>query len=243
MLLEKPTTRRKFLLGSLLALPLSDLVLKGLTAAQAAEMAAPDLADYKSIFFSAEEWQFILAATDRLIPAGGNGKAPGALETNVPIFIDQQLHSPEFGAEIYLQGPFDVHAPATMGYQIPFTPQQMYRTGIKLVEQWTQSTYHKAFSQLTLAEKDAVLTKVNKNDGIDFAALGEPNLKASQFFSQLLSDTKHGYLADPMYGGNKGMKAWIAIGFPGARASFTEWVKQHNVPYPLGPVSLMGERA
>lgn len=243
MLLEKPTTRRKFLLGSLLALPLSDLVLKGLTAAQAAEMAAPDLADYKPIFFSAEEWQFVLAATDRLIPAGGNGKAPGALETNVPIFIDQQLHSPEFGAEIYLQGPFDVHAPATMGYQIPFTPQQMYRTGIKLVEQWTQSTYHKAFSQLTLAEKDAVLTKVNKNDGIDFAALGEPNLKASQFFSQLLSDTKHGYLADPMYGGNKGMKAWIAIGFPGARASFTEWVKQHNVPYPLGPVSLMGERA
>ncbi|KAA6097006.1 MULTISPECIES: gluconate 2-dehydrogenase subunit 3 family protein [unclassified Pantoea] len=243
MLLEKPTTRRKFLLGSLLALPLSDLVLKGLTAAQAAEMAAPDLADYKPIFFSAEEWQFILAATDRLIPAGGNGKAPGALETNVPIFIDQQLHSPEFGAEIYLQGPFDVHAPATMGYQIPFTPQQIYRTGIKLVEQWTQSTYHKAFSQLTLVEKDAVLTKVNKNDGIDFAALGEPNLKASQFFSQLLSDTKHGYLADPMYGGNKGMKAWIAIGFPGARASFTEWVKQHNVPYPLGPVSLMGERA
>ncbi|RRW67812.1 gluconate 2-dehydrogenase subunit 3 family protein [Pantoea dispersa] len=243
MLLEKPTTRRKFLLGSLLALPLSDLVLKGLTAAQAAEMAAPDLADYKPIFFSAEEWQFILAATDRLIPSGGNGKAPGALETNVPIFIDQQLHSPEFGAEIYLQGPFNVHAPATMGYQIPFTPQQMYRTGIKLVEQWTQSTYHKAFSQLTLAEKDAVLTKVNKNDGIDFAALGEPNLKASQFFSQLLSDTKHGYLADPMYGGNKGMKAWIAIGFPGARASFTEWVKQHNVPYPLGPVSLMGERA
>ena len=46
-----------------------------------------------------------------------------------------------------------------------------------------------------------------------------------------------------MYGGNKGMKAWIAIGFPGARASFTEWVKQHNVPYPLGPVSLLGESA
>ena len=243
MLLEKPTTRRKFLLGSLLALPLSDLVLKGLTAAQAADMAAPELADYKPIFFSADEWQFILAATDRLIPAGGTGKAPGALETNVPIFIDQQLHSPEFGAEIYMQGPFDVHAPATMGYQIPFTPQQMYHTGIKLVEQWTQSTYQKSFHALSLEERDAVLTKVNKNDGIDFAALGEPNLKASQFFSQLLSDTKHGYLADPMYGGNKGMKAWIAIGFPGARASFTEWVKQHNVPYPLGPVSLLGERA
>lgn len=243
MLLEKPTTRRKFLLGALLALPVSDLLLKGVTAAQAAEMAAPELADYKPIFFSASEWQFILAATDRLIPAGGSGKAPGALETNVPIFIDQQLHTPEFGAEIYLQGPFDVHAPATMGYQIPFTPQQMYRTAIKLVEQWTQTTYQKAFHELSTEEKDAVLTRINKNDGLDFAALGEPSLKASQFFSQLLADTKHGYLADPMYGGNKGMKAWIAIGFPGARASFTEWVKQHNVPYPLGPVSLLGESA
>ncbi|MDL4912788.1 MAG: gluconate 2-dehydrogenase subunit 3 family protein [Enterobacterales bacterium endosymbiont of Blomia tropicalis] len=242
MLLQKPTTRRKFLLGSLLALPLSDLVFKGITAAQAAEMAAPELADYKPIFFSAEEWQFILAATDRLIPAGGKGKAPGALETNVPIFIDQQLHSEEFGSEIYLQGPFNVHAPATMGYQIPFRLQQMYQTGIKLVNQWAQSTYQKPFHELSEKEKDDALTGINKNT-VDFAALGEANLKASQFFNQLLSDTKHGYLADPMYGGNKGMKAWIAIGFPGARASFTEWVKQHNVPYPLGPVSVKGERA
>lgn len=162
MLLEKPTTRRKFLLGSLLALPLSELVFKGITAAQAAEMAAPELADYKPIFFSADEWQFILAATDRLIPAGGKGKAPGALETNVPIFIDQQLHSEAFGSEIYMQGPFNTQAPATMGYQIPFRPQQMYQTGIRLINQWSQNTHQKAFHALTLEEKDAVLTQVNK---------------------------------------------------------------------------------
>lgn len=242
MLLQKPTSRRKFLLGTLMALPLSDLVFKGLTAAQAAEMAAPELADYKPIFFSADEWQFILAATDRLIPAGGKGKAPGALETNVPIFIDQQLHDEKFGQEIYLQGPFNINAPATMGYQIPYNPQQIYKHGIKRVNQWSQSTHQKPFHQLTQQEKDDALTQMNKN-GIDFAALGENDMKASHFFSQLLSDTKHGYLADPMYGGNKGMKAWIAIGFPGARASYLEWVKQHNVPYPLGPVSVKGERA
>jgi hypothetical protein len=106
----------------------------------------------------------------------------------------------------------------------------------------SRSALDTSFHALTLEEKDAVLTQVNKNE-IDFAALGEADLKPAHFFSQLLSDTKHGYLADPMYGGNKGMKAWIAIGFPGARASFTEWVKQHNVPYPLGPVSVKGERA
>lgn len=36
------------------------------------------------------------------------------------------------------------------------------------------------------------------------------------------------------------MKAWIAIGFPGARASYLEWVAQRNIEYPLGPVSLPG---
>lgn len=241
MLLQKETTRRKFLLGSLLALPLGEMVFKGLTAAQAAEMAAPDLADYQPIFFSQDEWQFILAACDNLIPAGGKGKAPGALETNVPIFIDQQMHG-DLGDEIYMKGPFDTTAPATMGYQIPFRPQQIYKIGIKLANQWCQQTHQKPFHQLSSQNKDSVLTQLQKND-IQFAELGEADLKASQFFSGLLSDAKHGYLSDPMYGGNKGMKAWIAIGFPGARASYLEWVKQHNIPYPLGPVSIRGERA
>lgn len=242
MLLQKETSRRKFLMGSLMALPLSGLIYKGLTAAQAAEMAAPELTDYKPIFFSAEEWQFILAACDRLIPAGGKGKAPGALETNVPIFIDQQLHTDDFGKEIYMAGPFDLNAPATMGYQIPYYPQQIYKAGIKLVDQWSQNSHQQPFHALTQQQKDDALTQMQKN-GIDFAALGESNMKSSHLFSQLLSDTKHGYLSDPMYGGNKGMKAWIAIGFPGARASYIEWVKQHNVPYPLGPISIKGERA
>ncbi len=241
MLLQKKTTRRKFLLGSIIALPVSAIMMKGFTAAQAADMAAPELSDYKPIFFSVEEWLFILAAADRLIPAGGKGKAPGALETNVPIFIDQQMHG-DFGEEIYMQGPFNVHAPATMGYQLPYRPQQIYKIGIKLANDWCQQNHQKSFHDLSDQDKDGVLTQLQKND-IKFAAMGEEALLASQFFAELLSDTKHGYLADPMYGGNKGMKAWIAIGFPGARASYTEWVKQHNIPYPLGPVSLAGARA
>ncbi|MEG3002313.1 MAG: gluconate 2-dehydrogenase subunit 3 family protein, partial [Comamonas sp.] len=49
--------------------------------------------------------------------------------------------------------------------------------------------------------------------------------------------------ADPVHGGNHGMQSWKYIGFPGARASYAEWVGQHNVKYPLGPVSIKGERA
>lgn len=241
MVFERSTSRRKFLIGALVALPVTVLMTKGLTAAQAADIAAPELSEYKPIFFTDDEWQFILAATDRLIPAGGSGKAPGALETNVPIFIDQQMHG-DFGQEIYMQGPFNSKAPGTMGYQIPFYPQKIYQRGIELANHYCQQQFNKPFRALSTQQKDDLLTKLQKND-VDFSALGEENMQASHFFSQLLSDTKHGYLADPIYGGNKGMKAWIAIGFPGARASYLEWVKQHNIPYPLGPVSIKGERA
>jgi gluconate 2-dehydrogenase gamma chain len=234
-----PTSRRKFLLSAVLALPTLGVMINTLSAAQAAEMAAPHLDAYRPEFFSAAEWAFILAACDRLIPADGRG--PGALETNVPIFIDQQMHG-DFGREIYLQGPFDVRAPAELGYQLPYTPQQIYQRGIKLTDAWCRQKYQKPFHDLDATTKDAVLKALQGNE-INFAEGGENALKAAQFFSEVLSDSKNGYLADPMYGGNKGMKAWIAIGFPGARASFLEWVTQHNVKYPLGPVSLSGMRA
>lgn len=243
MLLQKNTSRRKFLLASLLALPLTELVLKGLTAAQAAELAAPELNTYRPLFFSTDEWLFILSATDRLIPAGGSGKAPGALETNVPIFIDQQLHDPDFGKEIYMQGPFPTNLPATLGYQIPCSPQQIYQQGIHAVNQWCQQTFSKPFHQLTNEQQQEVLEQAENNTLKFTQNSQQASLTPAQFFNQLISDTKHGYLADPMYGGNKGMKAWIAIGFPGARASYLEWVKQHDVKYPLGPVSIQGIQA
>ncbi|MCO8166088.1 gluconate 2-dehydrogenase subunit 3 family protein [Pseudomonas sp. 21LCFQ02] len=238
MLLNKPTSRRKFLLSSLIALPAMGVTVKGLSAAAAAEMIAPGLDTYAPTFFSPGEWAFVLAATDRLIPAEGRG--PGALETNVPVFIDQQLAS-DLGSEIYLEGPFPANPPPTMGYQIPFTPQQIYRTAIKAVNAWCQEKHRDNFAVLDAPVQNDVLKKLQSGE-VDFRAYGEDILKSKQFFGELLGHTKQGYLADPIYGGNKGMKAWIAIGFPGARASYVEWVTQHNVKYPLGPVSVSGQR-
>ncbi len=81
--------------------------------------------------------------------------------------------------------------------------------------------------------------------GADLAAKGEVGLQPElrDFFTLLLQNTKEGYFADPMYGGNHGMQAWSYIGFPGARGSYKEWVERYNVRYPLGPVSIKGERA
>ena len=62
------------------------------------------------------------------------------------------------------------------------------------------------------------------------------------FFSFLLSNTKEGFFADPIYGGNKNMVGWKMVGFPGARADYMDWVDQPNVKYPYGPVSISGEK-
>ncbi|WP_213879084.1 gluconate 2-dehydrogenase subunit 3 family protein [Pseudomonas sp. dw_358] len=238
MLLASQVSRRKFLLSSLIALPAMGVMVKGLSAAAAADMVAPDLYSYRPTFFDATQWAFIMAASDCLIPGGGRG--PGALDSNVPIFVDQQLAT-GLGSEVYLEGPFELKAPATLGYQLPYTPQDIYRRGIQAAQAWCQQVHGANFVALDLPAKNDLLKSLQAGK-IDFSAFGEEILGSKLFFSELLKNTRNGYLADPIYGGNKGMRAWIAIGFPGARASYLEWVAQHNVKYPLGPVSLGGAR-
>lgn len=234
-------SRRAVLISSVATVSLSTfgIPLNKLFAAEVSAALAPDLASYAPSFLTAEEFRAVIAMCDRFIPADEEG--PGALETNVPIFIDQQLHA-NFGSEWYLKGPFPKKTDPLMGYQLPYRPQEIYRTGLKLLDDHCRMTHNAAFADLSDTDKDFVLTSLEKNN-VDFESMGEGHLSASSFFSQVLSDTKSGYLADPMYGGNKGMASWTMIGFPGARASYVEWVTQHNVKYPLGPVSINGERA
>ena len=71
--------------------------------------------------------------------------------------------------------------------------------------------------------------------------LGAVDSKA--FFEILLQNTKEGFFADPVYGGNRDMAAWKMIGFPGARYDYSDWIDRHNQRYPLPPVGIMGRPA
>lgn len=234
-------SRRAILISSAASISLSTfgIPVQKLSAAEVSAAIAPDLASYKPVFLTADEFKTVSAISDRFIPADAEG--PGALETNVPIFIDQQLNA-NFGDEWYLKGPFPKKPDPLMGYQMPYRPQEIYRIGLKLLDTHCRKAHNAPFADLSDADKDALLTSLQKNE-VNFEAMGEEYLTAGSFFGQVLSDTKNGYLADPMYGGNKGMASWKMIGFPGARASYVEWVSQHNIKYPLGPVSIKGERA
>lgn len=233
--------RRRFLMGTAAVATATAIGLPfdAVNAATVLKTAAPDLDSYQPIFFNADEFKTICAMCDRLIPADDEG--PGALETNVPVFLDLQL-SGDYGDDWYLEGPFPKNPSPLFGYQLPYRPQEIYQRGLSLTETAARKAFNKSFSDLSDEQKDTFLTDLQKNK-IDFQAMGEEYLSAAEFFHQVLGDVKNGYLADPMYGGNKGMAAWVMIGYPGARASFREWVTQHNVKYPLGPVSVKGQRA
>jgi gluconate 2-dehydrogenase gamma chain len=190
---------------------------------------------YSPKYFTREEWVFLQAACARLIPADENG--PGAVELGVPEFIDREMDGP-FGhaANWYMQGPFASALPE-FGYQSPLSPRAVYRAGIAAVDAHCRKMFsNRSFSELHATEQDAVLTDLEKG------ALDFENVSGQSFFGFLLQNTKEGYLADPIHGGNKNMGSWKMIGFPGARADFLDWVNKYGARYPLSSVDIAGRK-
>ena len=227
-----PTINRRDLLRG--ASPAATLAILGaVTTGSAIGQTVKAAAAYVPTFFNSAEWSFINAAVGRLIPSDGPG--PGGLETGVPEFIDRQMELPYgHGAYFYLQGPFRPDAPATLGYQLRYTPRELYRSGIAAANDACRTAAGKLFADLTPDEQDRFLTSLEKNQ---VQLSGPP---AATFFAQLLENTREGYFADPLYGGNRAMAAWKWIGFPGARYNYLDWVNRHNEKFPLPPVSVTG---
>lgn len=191
---------------------------------------------YAPTYFTDAEWAFIQAAIDRLIPADDHG--PGALAANVHEYIDRQMETPYGHGKLwYMQGPFHPDQPPEMGYQMNLAPRDLYRHGIKSCDDHCMKQYgDKTFAQLDHKTQETVLGEM-EHAKIEFDVV-----PARTFFSYLLGNTKEGFLADPIYGGNKDMVGWKMVGFPGARADFMDWIDQPGVKYPYGPVSIDGRR-
>lgn len=212
----------------------------GFTGTAKAKVPPPPLPldKYVPEYLNPEEWEFIMAATARIIPEEGRG--PSAHEARVPVFIDRQLAG-DFGkaSDWYMAGPHDASASALLGYQTPLAPADVYREGIPLFNAWCREKLGRRFADLTPDQQDAALSTL-EGKGQEKVQM-TPETKG--LFALLLQNTREGYFADPIYGGNYRMAAWVHIGFPGARAAYTEWISRYDVKYPLGPVSISGERA
>lgn len=182
------------------------------------------------MFFNAQEAAFIEAAVVRLIPPDDVG--PSALDAAVPTYMDRQLHGAwGAGERLYRAGPWTPGTP-TQGYQLQYTPAELFRTALRGIREDLQKTRQTTFEQLSGDDQDAYLTEL-QNGTRDLA--GVPS---KVFFETLLAMTIEGYFCDPAYGGNKDMAAWRMIGFPGAYAAYYDLVDKHGVAFTGAPRSL-----
>ena len=187
-------------------------------------------------YFTAAETAFVDAAVSRLIPKDELG--PGAKEAGVTHFIDRQLGGPYGRAQTwYMQGPWRDGA-ESQGYQLKLTPAELYRAAVQDIDEHCRKAYGgKTFVQLDADTQDKVLHGLEKGD-IQLA-----RVPAKGFFDMLWHNTQSGFLADPMYGGNRDFAGWKLIGFPGPRYNYVNEIDKHGVRYDEPPVGIMGRDA
>ena len=130
-----------------------------------------------------------------------------------------------------MKGPFQ-HGTKQQGQQSDVTPAEHYRKALAALDEHCKQAFGKGFAELPDPEKDTIIKDLED----DRRKLAEGH--GQDFFKQILNDTRTGFFADPVYGGNKDMAAWKMIAFPGAHYDYREWVDRHNQPVTLTPVSI-----
>src|SRR5437660_11812170 len=146
------------------------------------------------LFFNSEEAAFIEAAVARLIPA--DEQWGGAIEAGVPNYIDKQLGGAwGAGERLYRSGPWQPGTPS-QGYQLPFTPAELLKTALRVINQELSAT---PFVQMSPDQQDSYLKSLEAG-GTDLG--GVPS---QVFIAHLWQSTVEGFFSDPVYGGNRNM--------------------------------------
>ena len=194
--------------------------------------AAPALVGYQS--FSPDEAEFVETLVNIMCPA--DNLTPNGVDCGLATFIDRQLAG-DFGRgdRLYRSGPWHRGKPQ-LGYQLPLTPEQFFKTGVAAAKAACTTKLGKGFDELSEAEANAFLTDLagGKYD--------DPRAPLAEWFNELVYPlfTQACY-ADPLYGGNRGKVFWKLIGYPGLPAFHTkDMVEFRGKPHPgaLDPKSI-----
>ena len=182
-------------------------------------------------FLTAPEVRFLEAAAERLIPTDELG--PGGCDAGVAVYIDRQLLS-AWGVHgrNYRSGPWPEGTPE-QGFQSPLVPQEIYRIGIREINDHCVRAYDRQFDQLAADRQDEVLKALEKDE------IELPSLSSKLFFNLLLRNTEEGYFADPIYGGNRDKVGWKLLGFPGLPSGAYREHLDKSEPYRAEPVSIL----
>jgi gluconate 2-dehydrogenase gamma chain len=151
---------------------------------------------------TAAEADILDAIVARLIPTDTTG--PGASEAMAARYIDRALAG--------------ALAPS----------RSAYRVGLAALDRHAQSSRGAAFTELSPADQDAVLTDIER--GADTTAGFEGS--STQFFGLVRAHTMQGTFGDPYYGGNANFAGWDLIGYPGVRTVVTPGEQRLGVVTP-----------
>ncbi|WP_447748772.1 gluconate 2-dehydrogenase subunit 3 family protein [Pseudomonas nicosulfuronedens] len=184
------------------------------------------------LFFDKHEATQVKAIFDRLIPA--DELSISASEAGCVVFIDHQLAGDYGKGRSRFQSKPFVQGTPEQGDQTPLAPADIYRRGLAELDKDCRYRYEKSFSQLPEEIQDQYLEQLEASS-IPFSVI-----TSGAFFSLLLANVREGFLADPVYGGNKDMVGWKMIGFPGAHYDYRDVVALKGQPLDIPPVSLVG---
>ena len=164
-------------------------------------------------YFRPVDAAFFEALADHMVPA--DKLSPGGVDMGIPVFIDRALAgSWGKGDRLYQQGPWKLGS-SNQGYQLPFTPAELFRAGVEQTNLHCVKTYGgKTFDQITSAQREEVL-KGLENGSLKF----ESGLPSNVFFSDVYQTVMQGMFGDPIYGGNRDKAGWKMVGFPGVIAT------------------------
>jgi gluconate 2-dehydrogenase gamma chain len=182
-------------------------------------------------YFTPQEAATVEAFVDCLIPS--DELSAGGKDSGCAVFIDRQLAGPYGRYEgYYMSGPFQ-EGTKQQGPQSPVTPAQQYRKALAALDAACKAKFGgKGFTELSNDQKDEIVK------GLEDDSLKLEGTNGQNFFKLILKDTQTGFLADPIYGGNKDMASWKMIGFPGAHYDYRDYIDKHNQRVPLTPVGI-----
>jgi gluconate 2-dehydrogenase gamma chain len=186
-------------------------------------------------YFTQAEFDAVAVMAERFIPADElsmSGKDAGCAT-----FIDRQL-SGDYGkgATLYRMGRF-VKGTPEQGTQSALTPAERYRQGLAAIDVYCQTHLGKPFVGLNGEQQDALLSSMEKGT-VDLGS----GVDVQPLFEQILQNVREGFLADPIYGGNKDMVSWKMIGFPGAQYDFRPLLDKTAEKLNIIPISLIDNK-
>jgi gluconate 2-dehydrogenase gamma chain len=182
-------------------------------------------------FFDDMQRRTIEAAMARIIPTDHE---PGAREAGAIDFLDRYLSGIDF---VYANADGTGFAPpqgkrADAWRRRIEIVRRKYIDGIDELNQRSRAEFGDDFVQLPADQQDLILTMMERpvldeeqarEEAEAVAGFTPPEPALQQiaaetdldFFPLLLLHTRQGFLADPIYGGNRNRVGWDVIGFPG----------------------------